>query len=234
MDNVKKFGERLFKLREERGETQLQLAQAIGITRQSLSRYETNERTPNIDLIYSIAKHFNVSADYLLGLSDVQSVNTDIQTACKVTGLSEESISHLQFLKHIQFNYTADKIIKSPYFVNFIQECSNVYEKETEFVEKMIENDFTENIHSNNLEMDIDLYQYRAEKTAREMIEHIQPAYIQASLYKSNYDISIIEEQEFGVKNNNKQEQLKHLYDSIIENLEKERELNGKCDTENE
>ena len=50
MNNVNRFGERLLALREERKETQQQLADAIGITRQSLSRYETNERTPNIDL----------------------------------------------------------------------------------------------------------------------------------------------------------------------------------------
>ena len=59
-------------LREGRGETQDQLAKAVGITRQSLSRYETNEHTPNIELIYNIAKHYEVSADYLLGLSDVK------------------------------------------------------------------------------------------------------------------------------------------------------------------
>lgn len=34
------FGERLLSLREQRNETQEQLAKAIGITRQSLSRYE--------------------------------------------------------------------------------------------------------------------------------------------------------------------------------------------------
>ena len=38
MENVNKFGERLLKLREERNETQQQLADAIGITRQSLSK----------------------------------------------------------------------------------------------------------------------------------------------------------------------------------------------------
>ena len=83
MNNVNRFGERLLALREERKETQQQLADAIGITRQSLSRYETNERTPNIDLIYNIAKHYNVSSDYLLGLSEVKSLDNNIPSACK-------------------------------------------------------------------------------------------------------------------------------------------------------
>lgn len=104
MENINKFGERLLKLREERKETQQQLADAIGITRQSLSRYETNERTPNIELVYNIAKHFNVSADYLLGLSDNPTTDPDIQNACKVTGLSEEAIERLSSLQYCDFN----------------------------------------------------------------------------------------------------------------------------------
>lgn len=95
MENVTKFGERLLELRVERNETQLDLANAIGITRQSLSRYETNERIPNIDLIYSVAKHYNVSTDYLLGMSEIKSLDNDIKIACKVTGLSEKTIQKL-------------------------------------------------------------------------------------------------------------------------------------------
>jgi len=95
MESISKFGERLLKLREERNETQQQLADAIGITRQSLSRYETNDRTPNIDLVYNIAKHYNVSADYLLGLSEIQSSDKKIETACEVTGLSEKAINEI-------------------------------------------------------------------------------------------------------------------------------------------
>lgn len=96
MENINKFGERLLKLREEREETQQQLADAIGITRQSLSRYETNERTPNIDLIFKVAKHYNISADYLLGLSEIKSSNNKIQNACEVTGLEETAIDVLK------------------------------------------------------------------------------------------------------------------------------------------
>jgi len=96
MEKVKKFGERLLLLREEHNETQLQLAEAIGITRQSLSRYEADERTPNIDLAYSIARHYGVSVDYLFGLSNVQTVDKDIKTACKVTGLSEKTIKEIE------------------------------------------------------------------------------------------------------------------------------------------
>ncbi len=113
MDIRKVFGERLLNLREERGETQDQLAKAVGITRQSLSRYETNERTPNIELIYNIAKHYEVSADYLLGLSDVKSLDNRVQAACEVTGLSEYAIKKFQVFKNDTSNTKKKKLLCS-------------------------------------------------------------------------------------------------------------------------
>lgn len=93
---MEKFGQRISALREERGETQQELADAIGITRQSLSRYEIAARTINVDVLGELAKHFNVSSDYLLGLSDVRSTEQDIKIACEVTGLSENVVHELQ------------------------------------------------------------------------------------------------------------------------------------------
>ena len=93
MDNVSK---RIVSLREEKGETQQELANAVGITRQSLSRYEIAARTVSVEVLGALAQHFNVSADYLLGLSDVRSTEQDIQTACEVTGLSEKAIENIQ------------------------------------------------------------------------------------------------------------------------------------------
>ena len=92
MDNVSK---RIVSLREEKGETQQELANAVGITRQSLSRYEIAARTASVEVLGALAQHFNVSADYLLGLSDVKSTEQDIQTACEVTGLSEKAVLSL-------------------------------------------------------------------------------------------------------------------------------------------
>lgn len=86
------FGKRLFEIRESRGESQQELADSIGITRQSLSRYELGERTANIDLLKKIAEHYSVSADYLLGLTDNATVDTNLQAVCEYTGLSDKAI----------------------------------------------------------------------------------------------------------------------------------------------
>ena len=89
------FGKRLFELRESRGESQQELADSMGITRQSLSRYELGERTANIDLLKKIAEHYDVSADYLLGLTGNTTTDTNLQAVCKYTGLSEKAINNL-------------------------------------------------------------------------------------------------------------------------------------------
>lgn len=96
MDYMEKVSKRIVSLREEKGETQQGLADAIGITRQSLSRYEIAARTINIEVLGTLAQHFGVSADYLLGLSDVKSTEQDIQTACGVTQLSEKAVKMLK------------------------------------------------------------------------------------------------------------------------------------------
>jgi transcriptional regulator with XRE-family HTH domain len=61
------FGQRLKHLRLERGITLDKLAEELGTTRATLSHYEKEQRTPNSDMLKSIAKYFNKSTDYLLG-----------------------------------------------------------------------------------------------------------------------------------------------------------------------
>lgn len=96
MDYMSNVSKRIVSLREEKGETQQELANAIGITRQSLSRYEIAARTVNAEVLGALARHFGVSADYLLGLSDVRSTEQDMRTACEVTGLSEKAVKNIQ------------------------------------------------------------------------------------------------------------------------------------------
>jgi transcriptional regulator with XRE-family HTH domain len=61
------LGERLRMLREEKGWTQIQAAKLLGITNASLSNYERNERTPDVDMLKAFAEIYDVSIDYLIG-----------------------------------------------------------------------------------------------------------------------------------------------------------------------
>ena len=64
------FGERLKELRIEKGENQSETAKALGISSVCYLHYEKNQREPSFDILVLIAKHFDVSLDYLFGLVD--------------------------------------------------------------------------------------------------------------------------------------------------------------------
>ncbi len=67
---MRKFGERLKELREERGLTQVQLSKLTGISNTSISRWEHGQADVFGDWLIILSKFFGVSADYLLGLED--------------------------------------------------------------------------------------------------------------------------------------------------------------------
>lgn len=120
--NVQKASCRFIEARTKAGKTQEQLAAELDINPQTIKNYEKagstnaqnscNSRTNaiagmKIETLYKAAKLLNVSADYLLGLSDVKSSNLDIKNAVELTGLSESSIHKLHFFNQIDFTQYA-------------------------------------------------------------------------------------------------------------------------------
>ena len=65
-----KIGESLRRFRATFNLKQGDVAEKIGILQQLYSKYESGKVTPSANVIYKLAKTFNVSADYLLGLKD--------------------------------------------------------------------------------------------------------------------------------------------------------------------
>ena len=64
------FPERLKDLRKESNLSTTKLGEHIGVSAIAISRWERGIQIPNIDYLYRLAKFFNVSSDYLLGLED--------------------------------------------------------------------------------------------------------------------------------------------------------------------
>ena len=64
------FPKRLKELRLTHGETQRDLANAIEVGRTTISEYESGKIVPKQEGLLRIANHFNVSVDYLTGVSD--------------------------------------------------------------------------------------------------------------------------------------------------------------------
>ena len=61
------LGKRLRALREDRRQTQKELADYLGLTPKMISFYELGQRTPPADILLKLADCYDVSVDYLLG-----------------------------------------------------------------------------------------------------------------------------------------------------------------------
>lgn len=64
------MGERLKQLRIENGLKLKDVAAALNVTIRSINRYEDGTREPSIDMLVRFCKLYDVSADYLVGLTD--------------------------------------------------------------------------------------------------------------------------------------------------------------------
>jgi len=60
------FSEKIFELRKSRGWSQEELAERLGVTRQSVSKWEGGDSVPDVDKIVDLSELFGVSTDYLL------------------------------------------------------------------------------------------------------------------------------------------------------------------------
>ncbi|QYN53085.1 helix-turn-helix domain-containing protein [Lactobacillus panisapium] len=70
--NSNSFGNRIKELRIKHGLSQDDLAKVTGLTRQAISNYENNERTPNKEIWEKLADYFNVSVPYARGEIDTE------------------------------------------------------------------------------------------------------------------------------------------------------------------
>lgn len=82
------LGDQIKNLRIAKKLNQVELAKKLGITKQSVSNWENENIMPSIEMLIKIADLFGVTTDYLLGLSDEHTLNTN--------GLSDNQIAHIQ------------------------------------------------------------------------------------------------------------------------------------------
>lgn len=82
--------EKIRDLRTNRNISQVELAKALGVSKQSVSNWENDNIQPSIELLVKIANYFLVTTDYLLGLNDKESVD--------VTGLNGKQIEHIKLI----------------------------------------------------------------------------------------------------------------------------------------
>ena len=90
---------RLRQLIENSGKTRKEIAEQLKCDTSTITKHYNGDRDITTDFLIKYANLFDVSADYLLGLSDTATTDKDIQFICKYTGLSEKAIEVLHFYK---------------------------------------------------------------------------------------------------------------------------------------
>lgn len=73
---------RIRTLRESSDLYQRNLADYLGCTQQTYSRYETGELEPSLIILEKLARFYDTSIDYIMGLSDVKARNWNLQSMC--------------------------------------------------------------------------------------------------------------------------------------------------------
>ena len=77
---------RIRELREDNNLNQTEIAKILKITQQQYSLYEKGLRTIPVEYIITLSKYYNVTSDYLLGLSDNPTPTYRIKNITNITG----------------------------------------------------------------------------------------------------------------------------------------------------
>lgn len=69
---------RFIELREESGKLQKDIAEYLGVAKNTYSQYESGKREPSIDKLKKLAKYYDCSIDYLIGSTNNRKSNSDL------------------------------------------------------------------------------------------------------------------------------------------------------------
>ena len=101
------FARRLKCLREEKGLSQSELGEQLGVSRGTISFYESQKRTADIEFLAAASKFFDVDYDYLMGVSNARIGKNEAQKTLDDMGLSDDTIN---FIKEQNSQYMTNPI----------------------------------------------------------------------------------------------------------------------------
>ena len=101
-----KFNEKLVKLRKEAGLSQEELGNKLNVDRQTVSKWELGETTPELEKLMELSKVFNISIDKLVGKEDDETLNEDQRIFYGKVRLDYEYKSKTKIKGKKQYNLT--------------------------------------------------------------------------------------------------------------------------------
>ena len=87
------IGERLSEVRKDHKETQAQLAEHLNVSLSAVRSWEQNKSSPPHEMLVSICKRYQVSSDFLLGISNVDPIFVQRR---RLERFSKEELDELQ------------------------------------------------------------------------------------------------------------------------------------------
>jgi transcriptional regulator with XRE-family HTH domain len=111
--NMMTFGKKLKEIRANHNLTQAQLGEILGVTRATIAGYETKGKEPVYDKLHILAKHFNISYDYIFD-AEKGPVETILKPenfkVIHCYDLSEEEIAKVNgFIEYLRFRRIINK-----------------------------------------------------------------------------------------------------------------------------
>ena len=117
------FGERLICLRTEKGYSQKECAEKLGIEVPTYNRWERGNNRPDYGTLIKLADFFDVSTDYLVGFSDFRSPDPNKQAASAFIGLKDDALesifSFTRNAENFNGNHYLNQFLGSKLFSSF-------------------------------------------------------------------------------------------------------------------
>ena len=222
------FSRRIKEERENKHLTQNEVAKYLFVTQQAIQRYENGERQPDIITLYQLALLFEVSVDYLLGLSSARSTNGDTKEISHTLGLSEKTIKNIMSMPDLPAGSAAsnsvvyaseslDYFLGSKLLFDFSFFIASYVSNTKKFLIKILENPYVNKKYINNdfntahysedisnLISDTEFCEFRLDKTVNNIVRSLSsPIYEKVKAYYHKYEMVLfnIEEDEETIKN---------------------------------
>lgn len=77
------LGEKIYELRKQQNLSQEELGDKLNVSRQTISKWERNESTPDLDKIVPLCDLFNLSVDELLQVKKIEKSKSEMQSSSK-------------------------------------------------------------------------------------------------------------------------------------------------------
>ena len=98
-------------LRSQRNISQQQLASVLGVSQQSINRYENHDVEPDISVLIAMADYFHTTVDYLIGRESASAESTAISAREQMllSNIRRLTNDEQQFLETILRSYLSQK-----------------------------------------------------------------------------------------------------------------------------